>query len=187
MSGGGAGHDERIRPVRDGDWPGIAAMEAAAYAGSSLTEGRAALESKGRASPDTCFVLDIEGRVAGYLLSLPYPMFQYPALARYDEAVHDSRNLHLHDMVVAQEQRGRGWGGGLLARLTAAARPRFQHISLVAVDGMAAFWAAHGYRAHPGVRLPESYGDNAVYMSIAVPGSGTSHSKEVARFPCPVS
>jgi predicted N-acetyltransferase YhbS len=181
------GHDERIRPVRDNDWPGIAAVEAAAYAGSSLTEGLAALESKGRASPDTCFVLDLDGEIEGYLLALPYPRFQYPPLARVDEPAHDSRNLHLHDMVVAHEQRGNGWGRGLLNRLAAAARPRFEHISLVAVDGMAPFWAAHGYRAHPRVRLPESYGENAVYMSIAVSGRDTSPPEEAARFPCPVS
>ncbi|MET9913941.1 GNAT family N-acetyltransferase [Streptomyces sp. NPDC006476] len=187
MSEERVGHDERIRPVRDNDWPGIAAVEAAAYAGSSLTEGLAALESKGRASPDTCFVLDLDGEIEGYLLALPYPRFQYPPLARVDEPARDSRNLHLHDMVVAHEQRGNGWGRGLLTRLTAAARPRFEHISLVAVDGMAPFWAAHGYRAHPRVRLPESYGENAVYMSIAVSGRDTSPSEEAARFPCPVS
>ncbi|MGA5444333.1 GNAT family N-acetyltransferase [Streptomyces sp. BJ20] len=187
MSRERTGHDERIRPVRAGDWPGIALVEAAAYAGSSLTEGRAALEAKGRASPDTCFVVDLDGDVAGYLLALPYPRFKYPPLARADEPAHDARNLHLHDLVVAHGHRGRGWGRGLLDRLTAAARPRFEHISLVAVDGMAAFWAAHGYQAHPRVRLPESYGENAVYMSTAVPGRGSRPSKEVARFPCPVS
>jgi GNAT superfamily N-acetyltransferase len=176
-----------IRPVRDGDWPAVAALEAEAYASLSLSEGQAALESKGRISPGTCFVLDLEGRVAGYLLALPYPRFQYPDLARTEEPVHHVSNLHLHDIVVAEDQRGRGWGSRLLARLTDTARPAYEHISLVAVGGMAPFWASRGYRAHPEIRLSESYGDDAVYMSIAVPGSGTGATKEVARFPCPVS
>ncbi|MFJ9544237.1 GNAT family N-acetyltransferase [Streptomyces sp. NPDC101225] len=179
--------DLRVRPVRAGDWPDVAALEADAYASRGLSEGRAALESKGRASPGTCFVLDLDGRVAGYLLALPYPRFRYPDLARTDEPVHRSRNLHLHDVVVAQDLRGRGWGDRLLGRLTAVARPAYAHVSLVAVGGMAPFWAARGYRAHPEVRLPRSYGDGAVYMSLTLPGSGTSPSKEVARFPCPVS
>ncbi|MFJ5263445.1 GNAT family N-acetyltransferase [Streptomyces sp. NPDC088387] len=176
-----------IRPVLHGDWPGIAALEARTYAGSSLVEGQAALESKGRASPDTCFVLELDGHVRGYLLSLPYPLFQYPHLAQTEEPVHRSRNLHLHDVVVAEEQRGRGWGTGLVNRLTAAASPAYERISLVAVDGMATFWAARGYRPHPEVGLPESYGDDAVYMSSEVPATGTGGSKEVSRFPCSVS
>lgn len=179
--------DARIRAVREGDWPRIAALEAEAYASCSLSEGQAALEAKGRASPGTCFVLELDGRVAGYLLALPYPRFSYPDLAQADEPVRRARNLHLHDMVVAGDQRGRGWGGRLLGRLTAAARPAYDHISLIAVGGMASFWAARGYRAHPEVPLPQSYGDDAVYMSVTVPGSGTGVSKEVARFPCPVS
>jgi GNAT superfamily N-acetyltransferase len=180
-------HDPRIRPVRDGDWPAVAALEAEAYASSSLSEGQAALESKGRISPDTCFVLDLDGRVTGYLLALPYPRFQYPELARTEEPVHHVRNLHLHDMVVAEDQRGRGWGSRLLGRLTATARPAYEHISLIAVGGMAAFWASRGYWAHPEIRLPQSYGDDAVYMSIALPRSGADTTKAVARFPCPVS
>jgi predicted N-acetyltransferase YhbS len=176
-----------IRLVRDGDWPAVAALEADAYASTSLCEGRAALEAKGRVSPDTCFVLELGGEVAGYLLALPYPRFRYPDLARAEETAHQVRNLHLHDMVVAHDQRGRGWGSRLLARLTATARPAYEHISLVAVAGMAPFWASRGYRAHTEIRLPESYGDDAVYMSITVPGSGTGATKEAARFPCPVS
>ncbi|MFI6559143.1 GNAT family N-acetyltransferase [Streptomyces sp. NPDC050534] len=179
--------DACVRPVREGDWPHIAALEADAYASCALSEGQAALESKGRASPGTCFVLDLEGRVAGYLLALPYPRFRYPDLARTDEPVHQARNLHLHDIVVAGDQRGRGWGGRLLSRLTVTARPAYEHISLIAVGGMAPFWVARGFRAHPEIRLPQSYGDDAVYMSRTVPASGTGASKEVARFPCPVS
>ncbi|WP_328436499.1 GNAT family N-acetyltransferase [Streptomyces sp. NBC_00444] len=178
------GLDTGIRHVRDTDWPEIAALETTAYAGSSLSEGQAALESKGHASPHTCFVVDIEGRIAGYLLALPYPMFQYPGLAQTEEPAHHSRNLHLHDVVVAPEQRGRGWGSSLLRRLTGAAQPSYERISLIAVDGMAAFWASRGFRALSAVRLPESYGDDAVYMSMALRGSSASPSKEVVRFPC---
>ncbi|MFE7174062.1 GNAT family N-acetyltransferase [Streptomyces sp. NPDC057616] len=179
--------DSRVRPVREGDWPQLAALEADAYATCGLSEGQAALESKGRASPGTCFVLDLDGRIAGYLLALPYPRFLYPDLAQTDEPVHRARNLHLHDMVVAEDQRGRGWSDRLLTRLTDAANPAYDHVSLIAVGGMAPFWAARGYRAHPEIRLPQSYGEDAVYMSLTLPGGGTSASKEVARFPCPVS
>ncbi|MER6530164.1 GNAT family N-acetyltransferase [Streptomyces sp. NPDC001508] len=166
------GHPPRVRAIADADWPHVAALEADTYAGSSLTEGRAALESRGRASPGTCFVLDLDGRIAGYVLALPYPMFRYPDLTRPERLTHHSRNLHLHDLAVAEPLRGRGLGRRLLARLTAvAAARRYERISLVAIDGMEGFWRAHGYRTHHGVHVPPGYGEDAVYMSTGVPAS----------------
>ncbi|QIJ66063.1 GNAT family N-acetyltransferase [Streptomyces sp. JB150] len=167
------GRDTRIRHIARGDWPRIAALEQEAYADSTLLEGREALESRGRVSPATCFVLDLGGRIGGYVLALPYPMFRYPDLALRERAASapsapsGTRNLHLHDIVVARELRGRGWGGRLLDRLTAQARPAYDRISLVAVAGMAAFWAARGFRPYEDVRLPRDYGGDAVYMSRA--------------------
>jgi GNAT superfamily N-acetyltransferase len=181
------GHDVRIRNISDSDWPDVAALEADAYASSALSEGQAALESRGRVSPATCFVLDLDDRIAGYVLALPYPMFRYPDLTRMEESAFHSRNLHLHDLVIADNLRGRGWGTRLLCHLTATAGSTYERISLVAVGGMETFWAARGYRAHKEVELPQSYGNDAVYMSIAVPGSRTSGSKEMDCFTCPAS
>ncbi|MFD7706332.1 GNAT family N-acetyltransferase [Streptomyces sp. NPDC059785] len=181
-------HDVRVRPICDADWPDIAALEAAAYASSSLSEGQEALESRGRISPATCFVLDVGERVGGYVLALPYPVFQYPDLARAERTAFRSRNLHLHDMVVAAELRGRGLGTRLLGVLTAAARPAYERMSLVAVGGMADFWARRGYRPHAEVGLPHSYGDDAVYMSAEVPGSTrTDGLRETDFHPCSAS
>ena len=163
------GYDVRIRHISDADWTGIVALEASAYTDSALSEGRAALESRAHASPATCFVLDFEQRMAGYLLALPYPMFRYPDLSRAEEIAFRSRNLHLHDLVIAEGLRGRGLAKRLLQHLTATAGPRmYERISLVAVGGSEAFWSANGYIAHRGVALPASYGTNAVYMSKAV-------------------
>nr|WP_308439676.1 GNAT family N-acetyltransferase [Streptomyces capillispiralis] len=139
------------------------------YAPASLSEGIEALRSRGRASPSTCFVLETGGRVAGYVLALPYPRFRSPDLARPEEGTFDSRNLHLHDLVIAGDLRGRGLGSRLLRHLTATAeRSSFERISLVAVGGTESFWAGHGYRPDPGAHLPGGYGDGAVYMSCPV-------------------
>ncbi|MFF3242716.1 GNAT family N-acetyltransferase [Streptomyces sp. NPDC002870] len=163
------GHDVRIRHISDGDWSGILALEASAYTDSTLSEERAALESRARASPATCFVLDFEQQIAGYLLALPYPMFQYPDLTRMEETVFHSRNLHLHDLVIAEIFRGRGLAKHLVHHLTATARSKmYERISLIAVAGSEIFWSANGYKAHHEVALPRSYGTNAVYMSKAV-------------------
>lgn len=166
---GGDAPDVRVRRVTEDDWPRIAALEAGVYASASLSEGVEALRSRGRSSPGTCFVLESGDRVAGYVLALPYPRFRYPDLTRPEERAYDSRNLHLHDLVIAEDLRGRGLGGRLLRHLTAAAgRSSYERISLVAVGGTESFWAGHGYRPEPGVELHGSYGDGAAYMSCPV-------------------
>ncbi|MFF4395242.1 GNAT family N-acetyltransferase [Streptomyces sp. NPDC001480] len=161
------------------DWPAVAALEAAAYADRSLSEGQDALESRGRGSPDTCFVLELGGRIAGYVLSLPYPRFHYPDLTRPEDTVFHSRNLHLHDIVVAEDLRGRGLGSLLLRRLTTAAGASgFERISLVAVGGMETYWQAHGYRPHHEAVLPPGYGSDAVYMSTGLRTSAPHDDEE---------
>lgn len=162
-------HDVRIRPVSEGDWGGIVALESRAYAAIGLSEERAALESRVHASPATCFALDLEQRLAGYLLALPYPMFRYPDLTRTEETVFHSRNLHLHDLVIAESLRGRGLAGRLLHRLTVTAESHgYEQISLVAVAGSETFWSANGFAAEDGIVPAGSYGPSAVYMSRAV-------------------
>jgi ribosomal protein S18 acetylase RimI-like enzyme len=159
----------RIRHISDSDVDSIVALEASVYEGSGLSEGRVALESRACASPATCFVLEIGQRIAGYVLSLPYPIFQYPDLTRAEERVFRSRNLHLHDFVISDGFRRCGLGRHLLHHLTVTARSNmYERISLIAVAGSDTFWSAKGYRAHPELALPGSYGPNAVYMSRAI-------------------
>lgn len=183
--------DVRIRHITDTDWPAIAALEAATYTALGLSEGEAALRSRARVSPDTCTVLDHAGRPVGYLLALPYPPFHCPDLAAVEHCAEQGPavtaprpdNLHLHDVVIAPEHRGQGLARRLLRHLTASARAAgYAQISLVAVAGSAPFWAGHGYRPHPGVPLPDSYGNDAVYMSAPVP-AGRPPTGPVLRTP----
>jgi ribosomal protein S18 acetylase RimI-like enzyme len=161
-----------IRQISDSDWDSIVALEASAYEGDGLSEGRAVLKSRACASPATCFVLETGERIAGYVLSLPYPAFRYPDLTRAEEPAarsFRSRNLHLHDLVIAGRFRRCGLGNRLLRHLTATARSsRYERISLVAVGGSGTFWSANGYHSHPDLVLPESYGANAMYMSRSI-------------------
>lgn len=159
----------RIRHVTAGDWPAVAALESRAYAPLGLSEERAALESRARVSPHTCFVLHTGPRLAGYLLALPYPGGRYPDLARAERTAFRSANLHLHDLVVAEDLRGRGHGRRLVRHLTTVAGEfGYQRISLVAVAGSRAFWTANGFTAHDAVAAAEGYGPDSVYMSKAV-------------------
>ncbi|QTE01550.1 GNAT family N-acetyltransferase [Streptomyces cyanogenus] len=159
-----------VRGITEADWPQVAALEAGAYADTSLTEGEAGLRS--RAPAGTSFVLDLDGRIAGYVLALPYRRFHCPDLTRPEQVAHHTTNLHLHDLVVSAPLRRRGLGTRLVRHLTDAARARgFTTMSLVAVAGKEPFWRANGYRPHPGARVPAGYGGGALYMSaqLAVP------------------
>ncbi|MFF7551780.1 GNAT family N-acetyltransferase [Streptomyces olivaceus] len=76
----------RVRLLADRDWDAVVALERDAYSGLGLSEDRAALQSRAAASPDTCFVVDVGPRTAGYVLALPYPPHRYPDLARTEDA-----------------------------------------------------------------------------------------------------
>jgi ribosomal protein S18 acetylase RimI-like enzyme len=159
----------RIRHISRLDWDAVAALEASAYADSGLSEGRAALESRARVSPATCFIVEVGRQMAGYVLSLPYPRFRWPDLARVERTPFISRNLHLHDLVIADGFRRGGLGTYLLDHLTATARSNsYERISLVSVGSSGTFWCANGYHPHADIALPASYGPKAMYMSRAI-------------------
>lgn len=182
-TGTGTGTGIRIRGISAADWDAVAALEAAVYGPLGLSEGRAALESRGRASPSTCFALHHARGLAGYLLAFPYPANRCPDLLRPERTAHRSHNLHLHDIVVAEELRGRGHGRTLLHHLSGAARSAgYRSLSLVAVAGMDTFWAALGYRAQDGVTPPPHYGGSAVYMSKTI-REGRPHGAKNPRTP----
>ncbi|MFG3255611.1 GNAT family N-acetyltransferase [Streptomyces sp. NPDC048172] len=164
-------NDVLVRPLADGDWSGVARLEADVYGPLGLSEGAEALASRARTSPGTCYVVESDAHTAGYLISLPYPPFRSPDLARTEETAFRSTNLHLHDLAVAERFRGAGLARRLLERLDATARSeRYERISLIAVAGSAPFWSARGFHPHREVGLPASYGTDATYMSMPIPG-----------------
>lgn len=172
----GDGLSTRVRRIRADDWDAIVALESSAYAAAGLSEQRAALQSRAHASPATCFVLEHGRTVAGYALALPYPRFRYPGLGEPERTAFRSANLHLHDLVVAEELRRRGLAGRLLGHLTAVAREwRHEHLSLVAVAGSEGYWSRRGFVPHHEVAAPRHYGADALYMSrpVGVPPHGS--------------
>ncbi|MFJ2809919.1 GNAT family N-acetyltransferase [Kitasatospora sp. NPDC087271] len=167
--------DLRIRLLQEDDWDGVVALEERAYAASGLSEGREALRSRHRASPDTCFVLEHADGLGGYLLALPYPLFRCPDLGRAEAGGVRATNMHLHDLVVAEELRGRGLAHRMLRGLEETARARgYRTMSLVAVRGSQVVWAPLGYRARPEIGLPGSYGPEALYMAMPLSPAAAS-------------
>ncbi|MGW6917981.1 GNAT family N-acetyltransferase [Kitasatospora sp. NPDC054939] len=164
--------DTRYRLLTDDDWDAVVALEHEAYAADGLSEGRAAMQSRARASPGTCFVMEHRGEVRGYVLSLPYPLYRCPDLAQEEETAHDSRNLHVHDLVLAAELRGKDFALHFIRHLRETAREQgFDRLSMVAVRGTDILLAILGYRTHREVEVPACYGRRAVYMSMAIDGT----------------
>ncbi|MFD8833548.1 GNAT family N-acetyltransferase [Streptomyces griseofuscus] len=160
----------RIREIAAPDWPALAALEHEAYAHLSLAEGEHLLRSRAAASPATCFALTVDGQLAGYTLTLPYPRPHCPDPTRPEHTRHDTTNLHLHDLVVSAPLRRRGLGSRLVRHVTATARERgFETVSLIAVAGKETFWRANGYAPHPETPVPSAYGTDALYMSARLP------------------
>ncbi|WAX77423.1 GNAT family N-acetyltransferase [Streptomyces sp. KMM 9044] len=109
-----------------------------------------------RASPAACFVLEAGDRIAGYVLVLPYPPSRCPDLERPEAESFASSHLHPHDLVVADDLRGRSLGSRLVRHLTRAARQRYEEVSPVAVGGTESFWDRHGFRPDRQVELPRA-------------------------------
>ncbi|MFE1320905.1 GNAT family N-acetyltransferase [Kitasatospora phosalacinea] len=158
-----------IRQLADGDWDAVVALEHDAYAADGLSESREVLQSRARCSPETCYVVEQDGTVHGYLVSLPYPPLRSPDLTAPEDGTFESDNLHIHDLVVAKELRGQDLAVRLLEHVQAQAVERgFARISMVAVRGSDVLLRFHGYRAHREVTLSPSYGERAFYMSKPV-------------------
>ena len=171
-----------MRPIVEPDWPAVVALEAQAYGDLGLSEGRAALESRALASPETCLVLDVGPQVAAYVLALPYPLFRYPALALTETEAFSSTNLHLHDLVVGEEFRRRGLARQLEQRLAWTARSlKYTSISLIALAGSRGFWAACHYQGRPEVSVSLSYGANAIYMTRTIPAVPVADSQHLTE------
>ncbi|WP_033213456.1 GNAT family N-acetyltransferase [Kitasatospora phosalacinea] len=155
-----------IRQLAERDWDAVVALEHEAYAADGLSEGREALRSRVACSPGTCFVLEQRGTVRGYLLSLPYPPLRCPDLAVAEAGAFESDNLHVHDLVLAEDLRGRELAAKLMEHVQErAVAEGFVQVSMVAVRGSDILLRFYGYRAHREVELPASYGRRAVYMS----------------------
>lgn len=152
-----------IRALAPADWESVASLESATYSPLGLSEDPSVLRS--RAGSGTSFVLSLGSSLAGYLLALPYAYGHFPSLPDRSSLV-PSADLHLHDMAIAPEHRGAGFGSRLAGHLFSAARAQgYARVSLVSVGGSGAFWTRHGFQPRPEVPAPAGYGPGATYMS----------------------
>jgi len=135
-----------------------------------FSEDAAVIAEKQRLSPDSCFVLENGGSVAGYLIAHPWIKGSAPALDEFLGRIPANADvLYLHDLALLPEARGGGnaaRGAAVVSAFAVAAG--YRAVALIAVNNSAPFWRRQGFKAvKPSPALAEkleTYSDDALYM-----------------------
>ena len=119
--------------------------------------------------PDGCWVVQIDGAIAGYAVSHPWRLGPPPKLnSLLNRLPHAPDSFYIHDLALVPLARGTGAGSRLVHRLVEQARREHLHrMSLVAVNGSSSFWQRHGFHAADDAVITQSlgsYGDTACWM-----------------------
>ena len=161
----------RWRAMEAGDLDGVVAVARIAF--PDHPEGRACFEERLALAPASCFVLEGERGVAGYLIAYPWPRGAIPPLDTLLGGLPKSReSWYLHDLALLPEARG---GGNARAGLALLFDQLDAPIALVSVNESAAFWQAQGFvpQDSPELRAKlSSYGPGARYMVRGVTKPG---------------
>jgi GNAT superfamily N-acetyltransferase len=101
-----------------------------------------------RLYPDGCFMLDIDGRPAGYAISHPWHYLRPPSLNTLIERIPtDASTYYIHDVALLPEARRSGAGTAIARRLIEQARAAgLSNASLIAVYDAAPFWHRQGFQ-----------------------------------------
>ena len=145
----------------------VAAMVAlAAIVHPDLPEGEEILAERLELHEAGCFVHMTAEVLTGYLISHPWHAFAIPPLNRPLGALPAMpTTYYLHDLALHPAVQGSGAAGTILRHLFATVRTA---MSLVAVNGSAAFWHHHGFReaSRPGIAAAVAgYGADARFMT----------------------
>lgn len=139
-----------LRAMRATDIDAVLAVQAQCYR-DDLIESRAALASRQRLSPDTCWVAEEDGHVHGYLFAHPWQGEQPPALDTPLPALPEHCDtLFLHDMALSKTARGQGLAPRLMEKVLQYARHSGLNCArLVAVQGADHYWKRQGFLPYP--------------------------------------
>ncbi len=158
------------RPLGRDDLPSVLAIADGVHVG--LHERLEVFAEKLSLFPEGCRALADEGLVMGYGFSHPWLMGSIPPLDGFLGGLPPSPQcLHIHDVVVLPQARGRGEAAGYVGYVKGlAARMGITRLALVSVHGSEAFWMRLGFEAAevggPGLT---AYGHEAVYMVCRMP------------------
>jgi GNAT superfamily N-acetyltransferase len=154
------------RPMRPQDTPAVFALSRRVH--TDYPERQAVLAEKLALFPAGCFVLDMDGHVAGYCFSHPWTDAP-PRLDAFLGALPATPSRYfIHDVAVAPDARGHGYTAMLMPMLDGVARDcGVPHMVLVAVNGADGFWRRFGFHAPDDARqidVRTKYGPRAALM-----------------------
>lgn len=162
--------------MRAGDGEAVQAISDTVH--GRYTEPAAVYVERLRLYPAGCFVFEIDGQIAGYLVSHPWHRDHPPALgATVGTIPATADTYYLHDVALLPAARGTGAGTAAVALvMRQAAAAGFADVTLMAINGADRYWAAAGFADV----TPESallaakkaaYGPDARFMRRPAPPS----------------
>lgn len=124
-----------------------AVSEIAAKVHPGFFEADAVLAEKFELYRNGCYLLEVNEKPAGYVLSHPWRLGSLPALDTLLGAIPaDADTFYIHDLALLPLTRGLGAAGQIVAALTKHAMAMdFATMSLVAVNGSVPFWEKQGF------------------------------------------
>jgi GNAT superfamily N-acetyltransferase len=155
------------RPMTEADLDAVAAIARIGF--PNHFEDRPMFANRLALAPEGCFVLEVDGRVLGYLIAYPWLAEASPPLNTLIKAIpDDAAVVYLHDLCLHPDARGLKATGEIIERLADQARSQgWPAIALVAVNDAAGFWARHGFQARDSEAISRklaTYGADACYM-----------------------
>ena len=164
-----------VRTMKAGDLLHILDIQAHCYE-EQFHEALPVLEAKLDLSPKSCWVVEGDAGLKGYLFAHPWLSTAPPAWNAVLSQLPDTADcFYLHDLAVAPNARGQGVAEALIAAARQETRGLgFTLAALTAVQGSVPFWSKHGFRAcdhkqdSTGQHL-KTYGDNACFMTAHWP------------------
>jgi len=142
---------------------------------SKLQEDVSIQRRKYKLFPDGCWVVKIEDKIIGYLISHPWQLSCPPMLGTYIENLPDSPDcLYLHDIGVLTRIAGKGVGYEIVMKYQQFARQNgYTVISGVSVMGTLDYWKRYGFIETPLYpekyqSLIEHYGPEACYITLTL-------------------
>ncbi len=124
-------------------------------------------------APNGCFVLDLNGKIEGYLLSHPWDANAIPPLNTLLGSLPEAPGTwYLHDLALMPDARAGGRTKPLIAHMLRTARDAgLPSLSLVAVNASVPYWTRFGFVDATTEKLREklkSYDDAARYLVLRV-------------------
>ena len=154
------------------DLPAVERIAAAVH--PLFHEASEVLAERQRLYRNGCYLLEIGDRAVGYLLSHPWRRATIPALdSLLGDIPTDADTYYLHDLALLPVARRIGAASHIVSAIIKHAAARgYGTMSLVAVNGSAAFWSRHGFADRDAPQLSAklaSYDADARLMERTLP------------------